>query len=171
MRLSKTRTYKVKKGDHFSFGFKLGLFFKINSLAFKAKFDENCLYKINGFDSDQINKLYGFSQGFHHKNSVRIGWRCLDGKNIEVLSYCYVEGIRVPSNVLFTTRPGIWNYFLIENHREDYTIRGFSDEKKDAVIDKIAKTKNTFPMGYKLYPYFGGQIAAQQDTTIEIIEF
>lgn len=57
--------------------------------SIRVLFSKNCLHKLDG---DQINILFGFSEGFNNWNSAAIGWRNTDGKKIELVSCCYVNG-------------------------------------------------------------------------------
>ena len=43
-------------------------------MSCEVSFTESCRYNV-GKDQSDINKLFGFSVGMHHKNSVRVGWR------------------------------------------------------------------------------------------------
>ena len=62
--------------------------------SIRVYFFPNCTYQLSE-NYDQVNKLYGFSEGFHHWNSARTGWRCVDGENIELLAYSYINGKRI----------------------------------------------------------------------------
>tara|TARA_Y100000034_G_scaffold29728_2_gene36220 strand:+ start:1034 stop:1564 length:531 start_codon:yes stop_codon:yes gene_type:complete len=50
-----------------------------------------------------INKLIGLSDGWHHhKNSARLGWRWREYEEmIEIVSYCYVGGVRTIKHIMF----------------------------------------------------------------------
>ncbi len=75
--------FKIKKGSHYSNNFihKLVSFFTTSGRLSKLiEFDETAIYTDNTEDKYDVNKLFGFSNGLHHKNSYRFGWNCLDGK-------------------------------------------------------------------------------------------
>lgn len=61
-------------------------------------FDPSCRYYIDDDQSD-VNKLFGFSLGKHHNNSIRIGWRYRED-NLEICYYVYRDGKRLPTKVI-----------------------------------------------------------------------
>ena len=63
------------------------------SLGFTAMFHDNCLYDLNSEDQADINKLFGITSLFIHKNSARFGWRA-EGDKIRIFAYYYRNGIR-----------------------------------------------------------------------------
>jgi len=132
-------------------------------LEVEVMFNETCIYQLSE-NADQINKLYGVSQGMHHKNSCRYGWRCVDGvrnKKIELLAYCYVDGVRIwePIRKISVNR---WVKIKLEITSEAYV---FTSGGKEV---KIARKADALKLGYMLNPYFGGKIPAPHDMKIEI---
>lgn len=96
---------KIFKGFHYPFPLDFGgyLVKKVNPddnyiANTSYTFDPNCKYEI-GEDQSDVNKLFGFSLGYHHRNSVRIGWRYRDG-NLEICYYAYQNGKRLPTKVI-----------------------------------------------------------------------
>ncbi len=139
---------------------------EVTSLKFQAIFDSSCIYKtidpINQFD---INKLYGVADcsSFHQVNSARFGWNWVENA-MHIHAYCYVNGVRqwkelgtVPLNTASDYELIIQpSYYLFKlNGKVDTLSRGCSG--------------NT-AVGYKLYPYFGGDESAPHDITIKIKE-
>jgi len=62
------------------------------------KFTETAIYRFYDEDQHDVNKLFGFSFGMHHNNSVRFGWRPTeDLTKIEIVGYEYVNKLRVPT--------------------------------------------------------------------------
>jgi len=158
------RQYNIYKGKHYSSGFHImPLFFK-KKLNFRAYFWENCIYQLTE-NYDQVNKLYGLSQGMHHNNSARFGWRCTDGKKIEILAYCYVNGERIIKPLL-KIKPGEWAHCYLDVNEDNYKFKIIA-QNGDAMVSTIAKTTD-FLLGYKLFPYFGGKIPAPHDMRIDI---
>lgn len=138
----------------------------------RVYFSSSCLYRLNE-NYDQINKLFGFSEGYHHWNSARIGWRCTDGANIELLAYCYVDGVRI-SKTLLTCKPDTWVFCNIQNQDSKYIFKAFNskDKLRTAVVEKNSKWSfySLFKLFiYNLYPYFGGKIPAPRDMGIYMI--
>ena len=162
------KQYIIKKGKHKASGFHFGLTFK-KSIKFQAKFHESCLYNLGNNDNYDINKLYGFSTTiFHHKQSARIGWRCIDGENIEILTYSYNDSNRdlTDSEILGDVKPNeLFQCEITDN--EDHYLYKFYKIKNDkfeivsSAIDK--KQKDWFLFHYILYFYFGGNNTAPHD--------
>jgi hypothetical protein len=88
--------FKIKKGKHKSVFFRPKLHFFKNEICKRVKFDKSAQYQLNNVDQFDINKLFGISYGFHHKNSARFGWRWSTRmEKIEILAYVYRDGKRV----------------------------------------------------------------------------
>lgn len=150
-----------------------GLHERTSKFYFKAKFDDTCLYSLDR-NFDQINKLYGFSLGYHHHNSARIGWRCVDGKTIELMAYCYVNSKRV-SKTIMNVNPREWAVCSIQNKSDKYVFRVMSNNSSGKICI-INKERSPLKYGilklfiYKLYPYFGGSIPAPHKMRIDIAD-
>lgn len=171
------KKYTIKKGKNFSklFGFipHFGLTTK-NKHNFKIKFETNCLYYFNNIDDWDINKLCGISTSYsHHVQSARIGWRCRDGENIEILAYCYNNKERIGGTsidyVLGVVKPGELfecsivvekNKFILNMKMKNY-FKEFSLDKDD----------NSWCVKYFLYPYFGGNNPAPHNMNIWLKRF
>lgn len=168
------KTYLIKKGNHYSNGrLNFGLTFK-KKISFRAKFDSSCLYgALGNNDEYDINKLFGFSTTwFHHKQSGRVGWRCIDGKNIQLLTYSYNKGKSEISehDILGIVEPDEMFYCTIEDTEKEYVYtfkRGFDNE----VVRKTdVKQKDWFLFHYKLFFYFGGNQPAPHDMIVYLDE-
>jgi len=163
------KEYIIKEGNHSS-GIHFGVTFK-NSIEFTAMFDASCQYEFaeNDIDIYDVNKLFGYSTSwFHHIQSARIGWRCIDGTMFEILTYSYnggkrsepmVIGIVGPDQPFTCTINDVGDFFL-------YTFKAQGD--KSVYVMKDAKSKNWFPFKYYLYPYFGGNKVAPHRMHIAI---
>jgi hypothetical protein len=158
--------YKIKPGKHYAQGFHTALFFN-NNLSYEAKFDESAEYYLGNTNQYDMNKLFGFSDcsSQHHKNSARFGWRWNDqSKKLEIHAYVYSNGKR--SSKYIDQVP--------LNQKIQYQIRIQSNEYEFILNDK----KMTMPrgctnqkvIGYKLYPYFGGDEVAPHEIRIELIK-
>lgn len=162
------KTYNIKEDKHRS-GLHIGFTFG-NRIAFEAEFNSTCLYQLDGSDKYDINKLFGMSTSwYHHKNSCRFGWRCIDGENIEILAYVYVDGVRqtyLDSQILGTVKPNQKFYASINiNKDKDKYLFNFDN---NSFIEVDYKPAKIFPFKYKLYPYFGGNKTAPHDMEIKI---
>lgn len=161
----KLKTYKIKKGNHFSKWFPC--LFNKTKLEFQVSFDESAEYHFDDEDQHDINKLYGFSDcnWHHHKNSARIGWRWDEETNqVELLAYCYVNGKRIFTPI---TKVEIYKWVdcSIEIKNGAYV---FKIGDKQAFVLRNCNRKRW--LCYKLYPYFGGNKKSPHEIKITIKE-
>lgn len=159
--------FLIRKGFHRSNKIIPRFHKNLESIEFVAIFDSNCNYDLKNDNNLDINKLYGISWGWHHKDSFRIGWNIKNNK-ISLFSYYYNDGYRRNEELcqIDFNEPII---FKIRFHKG-----------LDAIIVdwiKSDKTKGTeaieyyFPetnYGYYLWPYFGGNEVAPHKMRIRI---
>lgn len=138
-------------------------------LSYNVSFDKSCIYDI-GSDQSDINKLFGISYGFHHKQSDRIGWRYVGEERghhlIELLLYSYYDGGEVKKLPITTIRIG---------DTVKVTLK-LSDMWGCRYIDAIVgNTKITTSIlhtrknwGYTLGLYFGGNKRAPHTMSVRI---
>jgi hypothetical protein len=173
------KTFVIKKGNHFSWrtikflGMSIDIphigFTDSNLISFLGCFDKSCLYQLKGLDSLDISKLNVVSLSLNHMgNSARLGWRCVDGKNIELVSYIHDKSIVLPEQVLLTVKPDVWFSckMIIKKDRIIYNMRSNDETSVVSVMIKNIPSK----IKYILYPYFGGNNSAMQDMSIKILE-
>jgi len=152
----------IKKNHHSSklFGFLPHIGFTLkNEISLTCKFDSSCLYDLQDIDNYDTNKLYGVSTSYNHMiQSARIGWRCLDGKNIEVMAFVHDEHKFLEPQVLGTVKPNeeFFCKILVEDFKFDFI---FKTESQFKVIGIAKKTKG-WKFKYELFPYFGGNRTA-----------
>lgn len=159
------KKYTFKKGKFYRTCLSFWPYFKRSSVILEAKFDESCLYHFEAPDTLDINKLYGLSQGIHHKNSARFGWRCVDNKSIEIVTYCYVDGVRLPEVILGSVAPNETCRLTLKVTPTKYYFKMESFSGTNIVnVDKI----HTTTFGYTLYPYFGGNNPAPHKMSLYI---
>lgn len=94
---------KIKKGRHYGHPFPIPmlLFGKSLNKRVVVCFGESARYDL-GDDQSDINKLFGFSYGFHHNNSDRIGWRYIQKSDqVEILLYSYVDKKRIKRHIAY----------------------------------------------------------------------
>ena len=168
--------YTIKKGNHKS-GLRFCLNYNKKEQTKAVVFKPDCVYLLNDIDQHDINKLFGWSSGLHHKNSARFGWLYNQvTKNIELHTYCYINGIRDLNNTficyLDINKPAI---LKLEQFYDKYI---FTVEYKQTsstsvnVYTKNVNIPNKIPkLGYNLYPYFGGNNVAPNDIHIELSNF
>lgn len=153
----------IPKGSHYSSGYSLGsLHFGTTAQAFAVKFSRECL-ALNGVAScdGDWNKLFGFSYGYHHSNSIRIAWKSLDGR-IRIGAYIYEQG-RVTYKGFATIDVDTINIISIDYNPNDDIIYFTCNEKRLALEYHINPT-----VGYNLKPYYGGNCNAPETMRIEM---
>jgi len=136
---------------------------KTQTNSSRVYFYPNCKYQLSE-NYDQVNKLFGFSEGFHHWNSARIGWRCTDGEFIELMAYAYIDGVRVIKPMI-KIKTELWVFCSIQNKSSKYVFKALNPNNQSITvsIDKSKKISiySFFKLFiYRLFPYFGGKIAA-----------
>jgi len=125
----------------------------------KFKFTESTIYQFNDNDQHDVNKLFGFSIGFHHVNSFRFGWRPnADLTKIEIVAYEYHDKIRIPTIPIREVELNRWYEYRLEyvaGRNEVHYIIMENSEYGAGVTSPII-LKNKLNWGYKLDLYFGG---------------
>ncbi len=147
-------------------------------------FDESIRYFLNAEDQADVNKLFGFSYGYHHNNSDRIGFRYnTELGNVELILYSYVNKQRIPSMLIGTVEIGepftvTLRVELYDDKRvvtakivpmrEDAN-REYENVKTYSISIDDIKSKNKF-IKYSLGLYFGGNNVAPHDILIHEYE-
>ena len=179
--------FKIKKYKKFFRGPKWN-FIGRNKREFNTKtyFYGDCIYRLSE-NRDQINKLTGWSYKFfpfydkeskswragHQKDSVRFGWRCIDGEEIEIVAYVYVDGVR-KSKSLFSVNQEEWVHLKFKETDSYYNFKVIKEngESSMAKFKKNGTRKGFLGLFiYRLYPYFGGRMPAPHSMTIELKYF
>lgn len=161
-------TYCIPKGWHYSTlmpSFHCG----VTSMERYVTFDPSCLYELDKLDCIRdINKLFGFSYGMHKSNSFRFGWRCVDGKTIEIFAYVYSAKER-KQRLITKVLPGQKCLYSIDYDPKN-TICTFVVKPLTTATPYfyIFSTDVTPSCGYYLYPYFGGDCTAPHEMCITI---
>lgn len=157
--------YTIIKGQNYCDGNKY-VTTSYSELNFITKFDSSAIYStINPDNQLDINKLYGFSDNSstHQQFSARFGW-CWSDNALRLFGYVYNNGIR-DSKELGIVSIGGENKCSIKINPGSYI---FSLNGK---IDSLPRTSvGVKAIGYKLYPYFGGDETAPHDVNIWIKE-
>ena len=158
------KTYIIEKGKHGSKGLNFGFTFK-KKIKFRACFTSSCIYDLGNNNNYDINKLFGFSTFWHHhKQSARVGWRCIDGKHLQLLTYSYNDSKRDMNEVdlLGEVLPEQWFICEIVDYESHYEYRFQIEEdvESNTVVKQDKKQKDWFIFNYFLFPYFGGDQSA-----------
>ncbi len=154
--------YTIDRGDHRS-----GIFFSptFNSYAernIEFMFDSNCYFKKTTPADFAINKLFGFSFGFHHRNSIRIGWMPSDTHNkIALYVYYYNRGIR-SSQFICDVNCYTYNIAKIkcDYNNNSFDISITNSENITIKLNNVGFQYPNLKIGYFLFPYFGGNNTA-----------
>lgn len=140
-----------------------------------VEFDDSIIYELPGDDQMDVNKLFGFSYGWHHTNSDRIGFRYIPDKGVEIVLYSYCNGKRESTKHIAYIKTGekysiSLSVDLEDNVRRVIPIvhnRGSNDEFEFNTFyindgGKSLKTKIRYTLGI----YFGGNRRAPHTITI-----
>lgn len=133
-------------------------------LNFKVKFDSSAIYKTKASGNQlDINKLYGFSDNnsTHQEYSARFGWRWHAGK-LEIFAYLYNAGKRSFSKIGEAEIGNVYNCSI----KVDGNHYVFSINDQSITVSRESTTKSA--VGYKLFPYFGGDESAPHQINIWI---
>lgn len=155
-----SKLYKIPSGGHSAKGLHMSLVIGNTLMRFKAKFYPNCIYTPQRVP-EQISKLSGISYGLHHNCSARVGWRS-DGSRIEVLSYVYTAHGQRSSQSLGFIGVDEWHEFKIRRVGTTVFLNMDNGQIQSFTLFKPRK------IGYRLYPYFGGEIPAPHEMWIEV---
>ena len=165
-RVSTTKTlftkYTIRAGQHYCDQNTIKSV-RTSEMKFIARFDNTAIYQtIDPLNQYDINKLWGFSEGFNNQyNSARIGWGYSNGA-IRLYGYVYRRGVRHYSEII-TVFPGQEVYCSIRISGSNYII---SANGVSVTLPRgtTASTAN----GFQQYPYFGGDEVAPQNISIFI---
>lgn len=164
----------IKKGRHYPFpGFMIQLPKWVSKkkptyMRRCFKFTESCLFDLHDEDQWDVNKLFGFSIGWHHKTSFRFGWRpILETEQIEIVAYEYHGGMRQKTRPIHRVEINSTYQFLLSYHpAEQKTEYSILNTKKLINLFEFPYLKKKSGLGYTLGLYFGGNEKAPQDVTI-----
>lgn len=136
---------------------------KTRKMSCEVSFAESCRYDV-GRDQSDINKLFGFSLGMHHTNSMRFGWRYVPSVDaIEIVTYIYRKGERLKEQHVNWVSLGKRVRYTIEL-RKDGTVHFYAGERWSA--GEIMGTQGKIFFSYPLSLYFGGNCTAPHDMLI-----
>lgn len=157
--------YTIREGQQYCDQNTLKLI-NLSAMIFDVVFDSSAIYTTTDPNNQyDINKLYGFSEGFNHQfKSARIGWRWSDD-SLRLFGYVYNNGTRL-SQEISTIAIGDTIQCSIQIQNSSYF---FQAGQKQINLSRTAT--GSIASGYQLYPYFGGDETAPQLITIKIKEF
>ena len=162
--------FNIKKNRHYSDGllYKLiNLFHDSDRMAYSVTFNDTAIYYDETLDKFDVNKLFGFSIGFHHINSYRFGWNSHDGQ-IHIYAYSYVKGERIIQEICCVEIDKEYKFLIrIKNGKIIFTII----DENHQIKQSVQKVSSSRFFGYCLWPYFGGNKTAPKNISIELNEF
>jgi len=137
-----------------------------SELKFSVKFDSTAIYLNKETDNQEdVNKLYGFSDNNaqHQQFSARFGWNWARGA-LRLYAYVYNNGERDFKEITSIQIGSEYNCSLkISEGRYIFSVNNVTME-----LPRGSTTAKA--IGYKLYPYFGGDEPAPHDINIWIQE-
>jgi hypothetical protein len=137
-----------------------------SELNFVVRFDSSAIYQTsNPANQNDINKLFGFSDNNaeHLQYSARFGWNW--GKEgLKLHAYVYNNGVRT-TRLLGIVPVGADQQCSIKVTEGTYI---FSLNGSTETLPRESTAPQA--LGYKLYPYFGGDEVAPHNITIYIKE-
>lgn len=161
---------KIGKGHHYPWLIPIAFPFWVKrkkTTIRKAKFmfTKSCMFDLKDEDQWDVNKLFGFSIGYHHKTSFRFGWRPLLEENmIEIVGYEYHDGIRQKTIPVHKVKLNEWHEYTI-TYDPIHQIVHYLISAGGFKYNKIILMKK-WGLGYTLGIYFGGNEKAPQDIII-----
>ena len=154
--------YLIRSGEHYT-DLRPIKPVSVTEMNFFAKFNQSAIYQnTNPENQDDINKLWGFSEGYNNQfNSARIGWGYSDGA-IRLYGYVHNKGIRY-SQEITSVLPDEEVYCSIKISGGNYifSAKGINVTLPRGTTDSVAR-------GFQQYPYFGGDETAPHDIVIFI---
>ena len=163
-------SYIIPQGAHYAIGYDSTHFEYIRAthLHFTAIFDSSAIYSTADENNQiDVNKLYGFSdnQASHHLFSARVGWAWYKD-SLRLFGYTYNDSIRsIQQLAVVSIGQQIDCNIGIDTLRKLYL---FNINGQVTPMPRTAKTP--LIVGYKLYPYFGGDEVAPHTVTIKVRE-
>lgn len=163
-RIDPTRQFITYKGDHYSWP-RLSESLQSQILKFEARFNETAKYDFGdqSLQSDK-NKLMGFCDcnSAPHENSARFAWQWFNNR-LEIYAYCYANGVR-EEKFIGVVDINSYNHYEIEFTADQYLFR-LNNQPAVTMKRGSACSQGAY---FKLWPYFGGHVAAPHDVIIDI---
>jgi len=158
--------YEIKKGQHYSRHWPK-LHFGTRKKVVQFKFMDGCWFPLEAPDDYAINKLFGWSYGHHHRDSIRIGWTPnKEPGKIDLFFYAYNDDLQYDE--IFATVE-IWQECEIEIWL--FSGRAFFSLQRSGlpvIMDSVSFRIPQFKWGYYLFAYVGGKLPARTNTKIEL---
>ena len=138
---------------------------ELSKLEFTFMFDSSAIYETKDpANQADINKLYGLSDcnDMHHQNSARFGWRWYQDR-MEIWAYSYHDGERGYEMI---DTVSLSQYYDASIHFE----KGFYLFNLNNKTIELPRHCDSLAVGYRLFPYFGGDETAPCQINIYLKE-
>ena len=157
--------YTIPQGQHYA---KQNTFQSVeyDELKFTVRFDSSAVYQTTDpKNQEDINKLYGFSDNNaeHQQFSARLGWNWARNA-LRLYAYVYNNGERA-SQEITSIQIGSTCTCSIKISAHHYIFSA-----NNATVDMARSSTTSNAVGYKLFPYFGGDEIAPHEIDIWIKE-
>jgi hypothetical protein len=131
-------------------------------------FTGSCLYDLKDEDQGDVNKLFGYSLGLHHNNSLRFGWRAnIKNATIEIVAYEYRLKVRYVTPICEVKLNEPYRFDIQYNGYSQVTYTVYEDNGFQVMsIVNPLQLQRKYNIGYTLGLYFGGNEKAPQDITL-----
>ena len=138
------------------------------SVRWDVKFDRSCTVIEPGPDSRDWNKCVGLSFGLHTREAARFGWRGT-GSGVEVCAYLTEGGAN--NGLQATAYPIDVDARHMMELRPRMRVNSIDCSLfLDGVLIGVSVHPNA-GWGYRLNPYFGGNLPAPVDMSIDVSTF
>jgi hypothetical protein len=154
----------VKQGNHYSNGWSLKGFHTGRSyMEYLVTFDHNCAIVPEDMTCrNDWNKLFGWSYGDHHSNSLRLAWRSRLNM-IQIGAYMYEKGIRRSRPIAYISVDTPVKMSIYHDQKIN-TIRFICG---DMFYDTFWQG-DPASWGYNLSLYYGGNCPAPATMTVKL---
>ena len=167
--------YLIAKGKHYPEGWNLSGYALgathcgLQTMTRTVMFTNSALVQPGIPDCDNdINKLFGWSYGYHHRNSIRVGWRVDPVRDqITLFLYMYENGNLRQIRLANVKANDAYDVTLMHNH----STGAVSLQARNTTFNRsiINQWKGGRPgCGYRLGLYHGGNCPAKSDIEIMI---
>jgi hypothetical protein len=137
-----------------------------DELKFTVQFDSSAVYHTTDpKNQEDINKLYGFSDNNaeHQQFSARFGWNWARNA-LRLYAYVYNNGERISKEII-SVQIGDTYTCSIKISSDHYIFSA-----NNVKVEMLRNSTTANAVGYKLYPYFGGDETAPHEIDIRIKE-
>lgn len=148
------------------------IFQTMKNTFMRVVFDHSCLYRLDGPDRFDINKVFGIGFGDHSKYSARFGWRCNEeGDRIELMAYAH-GGDGTEWKKMMSCLPNEPLDLSIKVLDDSYEFLAAKKTDGERSLARLVRKRHWLYdwFCYRLFPYFGGNLTAPHDMKMEVTQ-